>query len=110
MNTELMTCQREMILLTMLKNQKTDGYTLAKTVSEITGCEEKDVYPVLLALRKQKLAAASFSKGEQGRWRRWYSITQQGKLYRLSLATEIRKLYLMTTMQTLEGGHTDETK
>ena len=55
------------------------GYTLTQKVQEVVDISESTLYPVLRRLQKENLLFA-YDKPFQGRNRRYYSITDMGKM------------------------------
>lgn len=71
------------LILGILQEGKSYGYKIIQRVNEVSGgkIEWADgmLYPVLHRLEKEKLIQSEWIMSEEGRHRKYYSITQQGK-------------------------------
>ena len=65
-------------VLAALRNDDTYGYVLTQTVREVIDISESTLYPVLRRLQKEDYLT-TYDQAFQGRNRRYYSITEQGK-------------------------------
>ncbi len=65
-------------VLAALNNEDTYGYVLTQTVREVIDISESTLYPVLRRLQKDD-CLTTYDHSFQGRNRRYYSITEQGK-------------------------------
>jgi PadR family transcriptional regulator, regulatory protein PadR len=85
-----MTFTREMtaastkpLVLGILARGESYGYEIIQQVKELSGGKmewpEGVLYPVLHRLERQKLIESFWRTSEQGRKRKYYRITQQGK-------------------------------
>lgn len=65
-------------VLAALSKEDTYGYVLTQTVTEIIEVSESSLYPVLRRLQKDN-CLTTYDQPYQGRNRRYYSITEQGR-------------------------------
>lgn len=93
-------------VLAVLSNGETYGYILTQNVKEIFEISESSLYPVLRRLQKDK-CLTTFDQPFQGRNRRYYSITPEGK-QKLADYREDWKDYRSKVDQILLGGLADE--
>lgn len=71
------------LVLAILTEGDSYGYAILKRVSELSGGQlqwtDGMLYPVLHRLERQGFVAAKWSISENGRRRRYYRITEQGR-------------------------------
>ena len=65
-------------VLAVLSEEDTYGYVLTQTVQGIIDVSESSLYPVLRRLQKDNFLI-TYDQPFQGRNRRYYSITEEGK-------------------------------
>jgi len=65
-------------VLAVLSDEDTYGYVLTQTVQEIIEVSESSLYPVLRRLQKDN-CLTTYDQPFQGRNRRYYSITEDGR-------------------------------
>ncbi len=65
-------------VLAVLSQEDTYGYVLTQRIQSIMDVSESSLYPVLRRLQKDNCLTA-YDQPYQGRNRRYYSITQEGK-------------------------------
>ena len=65
-------------VLAVLSKEDTYGYVLTQTIQEIMDVSESSLYPVLRRLQKDN-CLSTYDQPYQGRNRRYYSITEEGK-------------------------------
>lgn len=65
-------------VLAVLNRGDTYGYVLTQNIKEIVEISESTLYPVLRRLQKDN-CLATYDMAYQGRNRRYYAITPQGK-------------------------------
>lgn len=65
-------------VLAVLSRQDTYGYVLTQQVKEVLDISESTLYPVLRRLQKEG-ALAVYDRPYQGRNRRYYTISAQGR-------------------------------
>lgn len=65
-------------VLGIVSKEDVYGYTLTQSVRELVDISESTLYPVLRRLQKEGLLT-TYDQPYQGRNRRYYSITQEGK-------------------------------
>lgn len=68
----------EVLVLANLKKEDSYGYQLIKNVSNYMQVSESTLYPILKRLEEGDFLV-TYSKEYNGRLRRYYSITQNGK-------------------------------
>jgi PadR family transcriptional regulator, regulatory protein PadR len=90
------------LVLAILAEGESYGYAILKRVAELSGGHLKwtdgMLYPVLHRLERQRLVAAKWGKAENGRRRRYYRITKDG---RAQLAAQLRQWQVVD--ETLRG-------
>jgi PadR family transcriptional regulator PadR len=89
-------------VLAVLAKEDTYGYVLTQSVKEIIDVSESSLYPVLRRLQKED-CLATYDQPFQGRNRRYYSITEQGKA-RLAQCAEEWQEYKAKVDHILGGG------
>lgn len=65
-------------VLAVLKRGDAYGYVLTKSIQEIVDISESTLYPVLRRLQKDQMLM-TYDQPENGRNRRYYSITDAGR-------------------------------
>lgn len=65
-------------VLSYIRNGDTYGYMLTQTLKDNLGISESTLYPVLRRLQKENYLT-TYDEPYQGRNRRYYSITEEGK-------------------------------
>lgn len=93
-------------VLSVLSNEDAYGYTLTQKVKEIMDISESTLYPVLRRLQKNGYLYI-YDQAYQGRNRRYYSITQEGRNQHATYITEW-KTYKEKVEKILLGGLYDE--
>ena len=68
----------EVCVLAAIKNKESYGYQIVKDVSPYTLISESTLYPILRRLEAQQLLTVR-SAEHNGRLRKYYSITKEGK-------------------------------
>ncbi|WP_027400198.1 PadR family transcriptional regulator [Anaerovorax odorimutans] len=66
-------------VLAVLSKEDTYGYILTQTMRDVTDISESTLYPVLRRLQKEG-CLSTYDKPFQGRNRRYYTITESGRL------------------------------
>lgn len=74
-------------VLAILSQEDAYGYVLTQTVQEIIDVSESSLYPVLRRLQKDS-CLTTYDQPFQGRNRRYYSITEQGRIKLNEYVTE----------------------
>ena len=82
-----------LVLAVLLQLDKPEyGYSLIETLaSKGLSIEQNTLYPLLRRLEKMELLASSWQV-EENRPRRYYQISDQGRLFREDLKTEWREI------------------
>lgn len=90
------------LVLSILAEGESYGYAILKRVAELSGGHlqwtDGMLYPVLHRLERQRLVAAKWGTAENGRRRRYYRITKDG---RAQLAAQLRQWKVVD--ETLRG-------
>lgn len=92
-------------VLAILMDSDTYGYVLTQKMQEVISISESTLYPVLRRLQKDEMLT-TYDQSFQGRNRRYYAITDQGKA-QVKLYQEEWNLYKQKINQLL-GGTQDE--
>lgn len=93
-------------VLSVLANEDAYGYTLTQKVKEVMDISESTLYPVLRRLQKSGYLY-TYDQAYQGRNRRYYSITQEGK-DQYTVYVKEWKMYKEKVEKILLGGLYDE--
>lgn len=93
-------------VLAVLEKGETYGYILTQNVRGMIDISESSLYPVLRRLQKDGCLSVS-DRAFQGRNRRYYSITKQGR-EKLAQYAEEWERYKTKVDQILSGGISDE--
>lgn len=80
----------ELCILSALKKEDMYGYLLTRKVAVPLGLSESTLYPVLRRLKKEGYLDV-YDQNFDGRNRRYYALTDQGKEYVSSLEIEWRE-------------------
>ncbi len=88
-------------VLAMLRHQDLYGYALTQNVQSVAEISESTLYPVLRRLQKEG-CLSTYDQPYQGRNRRYYAITPQGR-ERLRLTREEWKRFKEHIDALLEG-------
>ena len=68
----------EYLILTIVNTQDSYGYEISQTIKLAADIKESTLYPILKKLEKAGFLT-TYSQEYQGRKRKYYSITEQGK-------------------------------
>ncbi len=68
----------EYMILTVVNEKNSYGYEISQTVKKATDIKESTLYPILKKLQKAGFLD-TYSEEYQGRKRKYYSITKEGK-------------------------------
>lgn len=93
-------------VLAVLEEGETYGYILTQNVRGMIDVSESSIYPVLRRLKKDGCLSVS-DRPFQGRNRRYYSITEQGR-EKLKQYAEDWEQYKAKVDRILSGGIDDE--
>lgn len=89
LNKDLVAASATPLVLALLAEGDSYGYAILKRVAELSGGQlqwtDGMLYPVLHRLERQGLVAAKWSVSENGRRRKYYRITQQGRAHLAAL-------------------------
>ncbi|MFJ7952472.1 PadR family transcriptional regulator [Lysinibacillus sp. NPDC096418] len=92
-------------VLAILEKEDAYGYSLTQQVQSVMDISESTLYPVLRRLQKVDFLT-TYDQPFQGRNRRYYRITQDGRLRLLELLTEWQ-IYKKKVDSVLIGGNLD---
>ncbi len=90
------------LVLAILKEGDTYGYQLSERVSGILEVAETALYPVLRRLEAQEMLS-TYSEEHNGRLRKYYHLTKQGRAKLLEYVAELSELQRIIRTIT-EGG------
>lgn len=93
-------------VLAVLSKEDTYGYVLTQNVKQIMTISESTLYPVLRRLQKDE-CLETYDQAFQGRNRRYYRITEKGKL-KLAEYIEEWNEYKVNVDKVLIGGINNE--
>ncbi len=79
MNIQLKKGLVEMCVLSILNKEPSYGYRIIADMEEIMSLSESTLYPILRRLETSKLLT-TFSRDYNGRLRKYYQITGEGRL------------------------------
>lgn len=83
MNKDLVAASATPLVLAILAEGDSYGYAIIKRVTELSGGQlqwtDGMLYPVLHRLERQGLVAAKWSAADNGRRRKYYRITKEGR-------------------------------
>ncbi len=104
---ELLKGSTAIMILKIISEGDTYGYRIAQSLTlrsdNVFQLKEGTLYPILHALETEKLVE-SYKKTENGRERKYYCITQLGKI-QLALQLDEWKLFANSVNSVLEGGN-----
>jgi PadR family transcriptional regulator PadR len=81
----------DVCVLFVLKNEDAYGYKLTQEISKLLEISESALYPVLRRLERQGLLK-TYTEEFSGRLRKYYSITEAGKIRFSEYTNELRDL------------------
>ena len=89
---ELLRGTLEMLVLSLLRKEESYGYEIISTVKELTEgiieLKEGSLYPVLYRLEDANLIESFWQAKGRGNPRKYYKLTESGKLKEQELITE----------------------
>ena len=91
----------EFLILAMIDREDSYGYEISQTIKLAANIKESTLYPILKKLEKAGYMT-TYSQEYQGRKRKYYSITQEGK-EQLQFLNEEWLTYKETLDGILEG-------
>lgn len=68
----------EFLILSIVEKQDSYGYEISQTIKLVASIKESTLYPILKKLEKSGYLT-TYSQEFQGRKRKYYSITEEGK-------------------------------
>ena len=91
----------EFLILAILDKEDSYGYEISQTIKLIADIKESTLYPILKKLEKSQYLE-TYSQEYQGRKRKYYSLTSNGR-EQLSTLKEEWKVYTATVNGIIEG-------
>ena len=91
----------EFLILAIIDREDSYGYEISQTIKLVANIKESTLYPILKKLEKAGYMT-TYSEEYQGRKRKYYSITQEGK-EQLQFLNEEWLTYKETLDGILEG-------
>ena len=91
----------EFLILAILESEDSYGYEISQTIKLNANINESTLYPILKKLEKNRYLT-TYSQEYQGRKRKYYSLTPNGR-EQLSTLKEEWKLYTTTVNGIIEG-------
>lgn len=88
MNTQFKKGVLELIVLLVISESDKYGYQLVSEVSKIVDVNEGTIYPLLKRLTNDKYCETYLEQSAEGPARKYYKITEHGKIYLALLAKE----------------------
>lgn len=77
----------EFLILAIVDEQDSYGYEISQTIKLVATIRESSLYPILKKL-EQSNYVTTYSQEHQGRQRKYYAITEEGKEYLFFLKNE----------------------
>ena len=91
----------EFLILAIIDREDSYGYEISQTIKLVANIKESTLYPIIKKLEKAGYMT-TYSQEYQGRKRKYYSITQEGK-EQLQFLNEEWLTYKETLDDILEG-------
>lgn len=91
----------EFLILAILESEDSYGYEISQTIKLIANIKESTLYPILKKLENNRYLT-TYSQEYQGRKRKYYSLTPNGR-EQLSTLKEEWKVYTATVNGIIEG-------
>ena len=91
----------EFLILAILESEDSYGYEISQTIKLIANIKESTLYPILKKLEKNRYLT-TYSQEYQGRKRKYYSLTPEGRKQLNTLKREW-ELYTATGNGIKEG-------
>lgn len=88
MNTQLKKGVIELLVLSLLTQEDKYGYEIVDAVSHYVELSEGSIYPLLKRLQKDHLVDAYWKESTSGPPRKYYKITDSGKITYLEMLVE----------------------
>lgn len=88
MNVQFKKGVLELCVLVLLDKKDCYGYELVQLISEQIEISEGSVYPLLRKLTKEEYFTTYLKESTEGPPRKYYSLTEKGKLYLRELVNE----------------------
>ena len=93
----------ECIILSVVDTHDSYGYEISQTVKRVADIKESTLYPILSKLQKSGYLA-TYSGEYQGRKRKYYSMTEEGREQLAFLKNEWKE-YRNVLDEIIEGGN-----
>ncbi|WP_077622582.1 PadR family transcriptional regulator [Sediminibacillus massiliensis] len=88
MNIQFKKGALELCVLVMIDSKDQYGYELAQNISKHIQIAEGTLYPMLRRLTKEEYLTTYFTPSKEGPSRKYYSLTQKGRIYKNELIKE----------------------
>lgn len=75
----------ELIVLESISRKDMYGYELIETVSKVVDVNDGTIYPLLKRMTNEKYAETYLVESTEGPPRKYYKITENGKIYKKEL-------------------------
>lgn len=96
----------DLLVLSVVMKEDAYGYQISQIIKKVSNTKDSTLYPVLRRLQENHFLA-TYDQQYQGRNRKYYSITEEGKKQYQELVREW-KTYSQTINLIVEGGIEDE--
>jgi PadR family transcriptional regulator PadR len=102
MNSQLKKGTLELAVLALLSRREMYGFELTGTISKHIRISEGTIYPLLKRIKDDGFVTTYLEESPEGPPRKYYKITEGGRIKKISLETEWREMVKGMT-QVLEG-------
>lgn len=107
LNTQLRKGVIELCILALIARNDMYGYDIVRAMAKYTDINEGTVYPILRRLTKEGYFATYLMESAAGPARKYYTITDHGKIYLKKNTAEWEEISLLVN-SILKGEETDE--
>ena len=91
----------KILVLGIIYNDETYGYDIIEKIKTLSksaiSMKEGTLYPLLKSLKNQQLLRSSWKKSQLGKSRKYYSITERGKVEYKRMISEWNQMHEMIT-------------
>lgn len=91
----------KILVLGIIYNDETYGYDIIEKINTLSksaiSMKEGTLYPLLKSLKNQQLLRSSWKKSQLGKSRKYYSITERGKVEYKRMISEWNQMHEMIT-------------
>lgn len=96
----------DLLVLSVISEGDAYGYQISQIIKRAANMKDSTLYPILRRLQQSNYVN-TYDQQYQGRNRKYYTITEEGRKYQQSLAEEWAQ-YRMIVDSIVEGGMTHE--